>query len=39
MNAGFLESKVYMLDLPDSTGDNDNGRDFRRRFCDQGPML
>ena len=35
MNAGFLESKVYTLDLEDADGANENGRDFRRRFCDQ----
>ena len=34
MNAGFLESKVYTLDIED-IGNNENGRDFRRRFCDQ----
>lgn len=35
MLAGFMESKVYTFDLPDSSGFTDNGRDFRRRFCDQ----
>jgi hypothetical protein len=35
MNAGFIESKVYMVDAGDSGPANENGRDFRRRFCDQ----
>ena len=35
MNAGFLESKVYTLDVGETGSNNENERDFRRRFCDQ----
>ncbi len=35
LEAGFLESKVYTVEVAEAGGDPSNPRDFRQRYCDQ----